>query len=396
MDERAVDDVCRLCGMHKKLSFEHIPPKASGNDRRARLVNGLDVIRSNRTLWSLEGLRYVNSQQGSGKYCLCEECNSFLGSEYVRDFLSLYNQIPNIHKDTIEGYQQKAVIEISGVDTLKVMKYLFGAFLCINEASWGERNSSIRDFVADPGSLSIDTRKYALNAFFRVDSLQKTVYRSESHLFYGRHMIVSSIDFPKIGFTLSIDDKSQEINLGTFLVSLAGKVVDIQLDLPCYEANSIFPLDFRSRDAIVVESIPDKDKNRNKKITLLSFQELTDFEIYVALAIDGLNIEKVRVIANTEEQAVLKRSIGRELLMSLYFDVQSMSRIQGPLQEITSDKVIGRVERIALMDKIELNCGVVLVADFFKGFPTDLKPGDYLSLEGFFSAMLEEECVRDE
>lgn len=388
MKESTVVDVCRLCGIRKKLSFEHIPPKASGNNRRARLVSGLEVLRSKRTLWNLEGLHYVNAQQGSGKHCLCEECNSFLGREYVRDFLSFYKQIPYIRKATIEGSQQKAVLEVSGVDTLRVMKYLLGAFLCINESSWGERHSSIRDFVADPSSISIDTKKYALNAFFRVDSLQKTVYRPETHLFYGRHMIVSSMDYPKIGFTLSIDDKLQEINLGTFLISLAGKVMDILLDLPCYEAYSIFPLDFRSRDTIVVESMK---RTVNKKAMVLSYQEFTDFECYVTLGVDGVFIDKVRVVANTIDQILLKEYIGRKLLMDLYFDVYTMEQIQGPLREISSDRVIGRVEKIILRDEIELDCGLVLTAQYFKGFPIDLKPGDYISLQGFFSAMIAEE-----
>ena len=388
MKERAVNDVCRLCGIRKKLSFEHIPPKASGNNRRARLVSGLEILRSDRPLWDLEGLHYVDAQQGSGKYCLCEECNSFLGTEYVKAFLSFYEQIPFIQKATIEGFQQKAVLEVSGVDTLKAMKYLLGAFLCINEPSWGERHSSIRDFVADPSSLNLDTKKYALNAFYRVDSLQKTAYRSETHLFYGYHMQVSSMDFPKIGFTLSIDDKLQEINLGTFLVSLAGKIVDIQLDLPCYEANSLFPLDFRSRDTIVVESMK---RTVNKKAMVLSYQEFTDFECYVALGIGGVIIDKVRVIANIEEQVVLRKNIGHTLLMSLSFYVYSIDTMQGPLLEISSEKVIGRVEKTILRDEIELDCGLVLTASYFKGFPKDLKPGDYISLQGFFSAMIAEE-----
>lgn len=131
----------------------------------------------------------------------------------------------------------------------------------------------------------------------------------------------------------------------------------------------------------------------NKRVLLLSYEDFTDEERLVTLAIDGLIIEGVSVIANTEEKAILKNNLGHALLMSLWFDAHILTRIQRPLLEAVPDRVIGRVERIVLRDEIEINCGVVITVYTYgsKDFPKDIKPGDYLSFDGIFFARIIEE-----
>lgn len=70
---------CHICGKYGELSFEHIPPETALNKNRAIVYTGNDVIKK----YKGEKSRYINQQQGMGKYTLCASCNNITGSWYV-------------------------------------------------------------------------------------------------------------------------------------------------------------------------------------------------------------------------------------------------------------------------------------------------------------------------
>ena len=74
---------CRLCGMHKKLTREHIPPQASGNNQT--------TVSHSFTSWSstddLSLPDHGPIEQGGIKgYTLCADCNSITGRLYGAEY----------------------------------------------------------------------------------------------------------------------------------------------------------------------------------------------------------------------------------------------------------------------------------------------------------------------
>lgn len=84
---------CVVCGEEKELTFEHIPPKSSGNSLSVKTVTGEAMLNklqnSQAEPWDLSGLRYQSNQRGYGEYSLCASCNNLTGSWYAQDYSDL-------------------------------------------------------------------------------------------------------------------------------------------------------------------------------------------------------------------------------------------------------------------------------------------------------------------
>lgn len=79
---------CKLCKTYTELNFEHIPPSAVFNKNSRYYTIPLKDYSEN-------AMDYINKvikpksrvyQGGMGEYCLCSDCNSFLGAKYVREY----------------------------------------------------------------------------------------------------------------------------------------------------------------------------------------------------------------------------------------------------------------------------------------------------------------------
>jgi len=80
------DARCRVCGRDESLSFEHVPPRAAGNEDRAWMY-GMDNWLGRDMESGKPAGRARIQQRGSGAYSLCRSCNEGAGAEYVPEFL---------------------------------------------------------------------------------------------------------------------------------------------------------------------------------------------------------------------------------------------------------------------------------------------------------------------
>lgn len=81
------EGICAICGEHKKLSFEHAPPKSAFNNKPIHLVDSDQMFQEN--------FKYTNealSQKGWGQFTLCESCNNNTGSWYGDSFKDFAQQ----------------------------------------------------------------------------------------------------------------------------------------------------------------------------------------------------------------------------------------------------------------------------------------------------------------
>lgn len=115
-------DKCILCGLIKKLTYEHIPPKASGNNSRIKIVGGDELLRFVTEDDKLDSfykgendLKYNIRQKGSVFKVLCEKCNNVTGNKNIPGYLKVtkcveevISKIPNKIQD---GYLIELIME---------------------------------------------------------------------------------------------------------------------------------------------------------------------------------------------------------------------------------------------------------------------------------------------
>lgn len=117
--------ICHICGKECELTFEHIPPKKAFNWHQARIYNGYEALSKSQG----GPARYINSQQGMGKYSLCKDCNNLTGawyapaySKFALDVIkSLQNNEPLTHGDVV-------TYTFKGAPPLQIVKQIVAMF----------------------------------------------------------------------------------------------------------------------------------------------------------------------------------------------------------------------------------------------------------------------------
>ena len=82
---------CCICGAYSALTDEHIPPKATGNNKPIRL-------QGHEQLFDVTSRKFGSTQKSNKGFVqkrLCGTCNSFFGSNYVNPYLDFSEQIKN-------------------------------------------------------------------------------------------------------------------------------------------------------------------------------------------------------------------------------------------------------------------------------------------------------------
>lgn len=110
--KKTIEGYCRICGEHRLLTDDHIPPKACGNTMPVELHMNL---------------KNTYKQNGLNTRTICSECNNErLGAIYDKDLLKLYNSILPILK---LGSRLNAKYSITELNTQNLIKSLLGHIL---------------------------------------------------------------------------------------------------------------------------------------------------------------------------------------------------------------------------------------------------------------------------
>ena len=227
------------------LSFEHIPPKCAFNKNTRYYTISDEEYYKIRDIFNY---RYKGpiSQGGMGKYCLCKECNNFLGQNYVRS----YTEWTSVGMEVCFHMKDRNYIEITAekLNPLRILKQIISIFICINNPSFTDMYPDLLDFVKNP-TQSILSNRYRLYIYLN-DEGSHRCFKWTFTNFCG---IISEFTYPPFGFILSIDNlESLSINhkvteITEFKDFTDDRNHEFSICLhknPTYYA---YPLDFRSR-----------------------------------------------------------------------------------------------------------------------------------------------------
>src|SRR3990172_1660884 len=141
---------CRLHACVETLTFEHIPPRATGNRAEVRAYGFADIQRINRgeRPWGKK------ERRGHGDYVFCAQANNFIGHHYVPGFQAWTHDLARWRARV--GSRPGLVYPISA-SSLAVSKQVVAMFLAADGAL-AERAQGLREFVLDPAARGLPPR----------------------------------------------------------------------------------------------------------------------------------------------------------------------------------------------------------------------------------------------
>lgn len=249
---------CCICGVHGKLSFEHIPPEAAFNDRRVFEANIKYLLDGK---WSpgerIEEGRY--KQRGAGRYSLCGKCNSDTGSWYGSTYVDVAREAM-IRLHASRGAMQLAYPY--GMFPLRFLKQVAAMFFSACGPGLQEKNPDLVRFVLnrEERRLPSQIRFFAYlhhptdSTCIRQSGLTGMMRGSTQHLF-------SEIAFPPFGLIMSVNSPPVNAELCelTHLTQYNYRQWDVLfLKLPVFPVTTWFPGDFRT----VADVLGDQAENR--------------------------------------------------------------------------------------------------------------------------------------
>lgn len=136
---KSKEGICAICGEHKKLSFEHVPPRSAFNDKPIHLLDSEQMFQENYK-YTHESL----SQKGLGQYTLCEACNNNTGSWYGDSFKDFAQQgMTILQKDNSSVLVQGIYL----FKPLNVFKQIITMFLSADKVGYLRTEYKLGNFV---------------------------------------------------------------------------------------------------------------------------------------------------------------------------------------------------------------------------------------------------------
>lgn len=264
--KKAITGKCRICGKEGKLTFEHIPPRASYNKQLIKTVKLLDVIeaenKENIMPWELGRVPYNILQRGRGQYCLCERCNNNTGAWYGSHYKKFADALMYICLSLKKANARSAIFELNGMRPLPIFKQIIAMFCDINTA-FTDNDPTLRDYLLDKESRSLDTRKYRVFIYFLTGGIEKTVGRTAVvKVGDPTPIIMSEISTFPVGYilyeNLPNDYQTSLTEITNFADASFTDSASITLAINAFEISSIFPGDFRSKEEIISTNINNK------------------------------------------------------------------------------------------------------------------------------------------
>ncbi|OFX21040.1 MAG: hypothetical protein A2033_10455 [Bacteroidetes bacterium GWA2_31_9] len=158
---------CSVCNEYTKLTFEHIPPKKSFNNKPIFIKNYNSLFDEKSHYYGSK--RILN--QGSGDFTLCRKCNSNTGDWYGRDYISWSEQ----GNDILIANKGKRIIACNfKIKPLNVLKQLFSFFLSLDKMGVLKNYKELVKFVLEKDN-NILSEKFKIYMYLNYSSIHRFI-----------------------------------------------------------------------------------------------------------------------------------------------------------------------------------------------------------------------------
>ena len=156
------DSRCKICGNGTRLSWDHVPPKGTGNRTKVELTSFIAEM-------SRMPAKSQKSQNGMKYRTICRSCNSLLGSEYDPSIISFSKTVGNyINTPLALPPDPQCSIRVQ-----RLMKGVLGHLLAaeVGCPSYAVDPFEVRKYVLDPSEPLPET----VNLFFWLHGYHRSV-----------------------------------------------------------------------------------------------------------------------------------------------------------------------------------------------------------------------------
>lgn len=237
---KKIKDTCCLCGEVKVMTYEHVPPKATNNDKPLKMYDGLEVLASNKNEGqSLEGFRYINQQRGAGDYTLCATCNNFIGDKYNQEYKRLVNDLEELIKYASNENPYMIEVKTKPMDLMAIFKQIMAMFCSISSTCANDKK--LREFILDEMSTDFDFEKYRVYLYgvHKYSKFGRIVGDSVIVKENKQNLMLSEISLFPIGLILSmgkinsaIENDIKGVDITSFATFCYGEENQIELNIP--------------------------------------------------------------------------------------------------------------------------------------------------------------------
>jgi hypothetical protein len=223
--------ICCLCGLEKKLSFEHVPPRSALNNKLVYTQNAEQLSDTISKKYQTKN----RSPRGFGGYTLCETCNKRTGSWYANDYADFAIQGIEI----IKGYENPAFF-IEGkykIKPLNVIKQILVMFMSADKVGHYRSNKALVDFLLNKESIGISTT-YNIYMYSNLSIFHRLFGYTVTMLDDGSIQKWAEINFKPFGFLLtenSIPAHPKMVDITDFTLYSYNEIAEVSLSLPYLE-----------------------------------------------------------------------------------------------------------------------------------------------------------------
>ncbi|HLG55258.1 MAG TPA: hypothetical protein VI485_07995 [Vicinamibacterales bacterium] len=254
--------ICAICGKGTKLTFEHVPPKAAGNEEDV-IVYGIEEWLS-RDLESGEMPGGYVQPQGTGTISICKSCNEYSGKWYVPEFgkfvhtgVGLFRQLTTARIEKADAsLEWKAVdFKVKGMRALPVVKQIVASLLALNAPEFGQKNPDLVKFVLDHKIQGLPEKYRLYMCLFAGPIARFAGLAVELNVVTQQTVYMTELAHPPFAYLLTIDSEPSQPTgeITVWTTRDFDEARDERLVLTLGFGNTAFPGDYRSKAKVEAE-----------------------------------------------------------------------------------------------------------------------------------------------
>jgi hypothetical protein len=261
--------ICTLCGKGGKLTFEHVPPRASGNVPEITLHSLEEWLARESLSGPLPGGQF--QPEGIGKFALCKPCNERLGTQYVPSFIEFVKAGVQILLSIGPGKWQQfdndlvthyADVKFMAINRRRVAKQIVSMMLVTSGRGVTNANPDLQRFVLEPSVVDAPSQFRLFLALCPGPGAKVTGLSTILKMETGQVLAGADIVYPPFEYFFVINgetpDRGGEI---TSWMHADDSVEQVSLTLPIGFCHTAFPGDIRSRAQV------ERDQKSNMEAT---------------------------------------------------------------------------------------------------------------------------------
>lgn len=254
--------ICAICGKGRKLTFEHVPPKAAGNEEDVKIYGIEEWLSRDLESGDMPG-GYVQPQ-GTGTISICKSCNEYSGTWYVPEFakfvhtgISIFRQLTTAAiEEADSSLDWKAVdFEIKGMRALPVVKQIIASLLALNAPEFGQKNPDLVNFVLDRKLKGLPDRYRLYLCLYAGPIARFAGLAVELNVVTKNAVYMTELAHPPFAYLLTIDSEPSQPTgeITVWTTRDFDEARDERLVLTLGFGHTALPGDYRSKAKVLAE-----------------------------------------------------------------------------------------------------------------------------------------------